>query len=97
MTSLPARTEATRTRGSRTARLLQPIADGAKLFFKETVIPSGANRVVFVAAPVLTFTLALIACAVIPFDYGVVIADINVGITYLFVRYLEKHKIYLRL
>src|SRR5215467_1937591 len=64
--------------------LLQPIADGAKLFFKETVIPSGANRVVFIAAPVLTFTLALVAWAVIPFDYGVVIADINVGITYLF-------------
>jgi NADH-quinone oxidoreductase subunit H len=64
--------------------LLQPIADGAKLFFKETVIPSGANRLVFIAAPVLTFTLALVAWAVIPFDYGVVIADINVGITYLF-------------
>src|SRR5262249_61501635 len=43
--------------------LLQPIADGAKLFFKETVIPSGANRLVFIAAPVLTFTLALVAWA----------------------------------
>ncbi|HVH73858.1 MAG TPA: NADH-quinone oxidoreductase subunit NuoH [Stellaceae bacterium] len=64
--------------------LLQPIADGLKLFFKETVVPSGANRIVFVAAPVVTFTLALAAWAVIPFDYGVVIANINVGILYLF-------------
>jgi NADH-quinone oxidoreductase subunit H len=64
--------------------LLQPIADGAKLVFKETVIPSGANRVVFIAAPILTFTLSLIAWAVIPFDAGVVIANINVGILYLF-------------
>ena len=64
--------------------LLQPIADGLKLFMKETVIPSGANRVVFVAAPILTFVLSLIAWAVIPFDFGVVLADINVGILYLF-------------
>ena len=64
--------------------LLQPIADGAKLFLKETIIPSGANRIVFVAAPIMTFTLALIAWAVIPFDYGVVISNINVGVTYLF-------------
>ncbi|HXQ50461.1 MAG TPA: NADH-quinone oxidoreductase subunit NuoH [Stellaceae bacterium] len=64
--------------------LLQPIADGLKLLMKETVIPSGANRVVFVAAPILTFVLSLIAWAVIPFDKGMVIADINVGILYLF-------------
>jgi NADH-quinone oxidoreductase subunit H len=64
--------------------LLQPIADGAKLLFKETVIPSGANRVVFIAAPIITFTLSLLAWAVIPFDAGVVIANINVGILYLF-------------
>jgi NADH-quinone oxidoreductase subunit H len=64
--------------------LLQPIADGLKLFMKETVIPSGANRVVFVAAPILTFVLSLVAWAVIPFDFGVVLADINVGILYLF-------------
>ncbi len=64
--------------------LLQPIADGLKLFLKETVIPSGANRVVFVLAPILTFVLSLIAWAVIPFDSGVVIADINVGILYLY-------------
>jgi NADH-quinone oxidoreductase subunit H len=64
--------------------LLQPIADGLKLVLKETIIPSGANRVVFVAAPMITFTLALVAWAVIPFDTGIVVANINVGILYLF-------------
>src|ERR1044071_2645385 len=64
--------------------LLQPIADGLKLLMKETVIPSGANRLVFIAAPILTFTLALVAWAVIPFDYGAAVANINVGILYLF-------------
>ncbi len=64
--------------------LLQPFADGIKLLFKETVIPSGANRVVFIAAPVVTFVLSLIGWAVIPFDFGVVLSDINVGILYLF-------------
>jgi NADH-quinone oxidoreductase subunit H len=64
--------------------LLQPIADGLKMLVKETVIPSGANRVVFIAAPILTFALSLIAWAVIPFDQGVVLANINVGILYLF-------------
>jgi len=64
--------------------LLQPIADGLKLLFKETVIPSGANRVVFVIAPMITFMLSLVAWAVIPFDRGWVIANINVGILYLF-------------
>ena len=64
--------------------LLQPIADGLKLLFKETIIPVGANRVVFLLAPMLTFILSLIAWAVIPFDDGWVLADINVGILYLF-------------
>jgi len=64
--------------------LLQPMADGLKLFLKETIIPSGANRVVFMIAPMITFTLALVAWAVIPFDKGMVLADINVGILYLF-------------
>ena len=64
--------------------LLQPAADGLKLLIKETIIPSGANRVVFVMAPMLTFVLSLIAWAVIPFDSGWVLADINVGILYLF-------------
>ncbi|MGP1395851.1 MAG: NADH-quinone oxidoreductase subunit NuoH [Inquilinaceae bacterium] len=64
--------------------LLQPFADGLKLFSKETIVPAGANRVVFLMAPMLTFLLSLVAWAVIPFDYGVVLADINVGILYLF-------------
>jgi NADH-quinone oxidoreductase subunit H len=64
--------------------LLQPIADGLKLLMKETVIPTGANRVVFLAAPILTFSLSLIAWVVIPFDQGVVLANINVGVLYLF-------------
>jgi len=64
--------------------LLQPLADGAKLFLKETILPTGANKVVFIVAPMLTFILALIAWAVIPFDEGWVVADINVGVLYLF-------------
>ena len=68
--------------------LLQPMADGLKLLMKETVIPSGANRAVFLFAPVLTFTLALIAWAVIPLgqsESGVwVLSNINVGVLYLF-------------
>jgi NADH-quinone oxidoreductase subunit H len=64
--------------------LWQPLADGLKLFLKETVVPSGANRVLFVAAPMITFTLALVAWAVIPFSPGVVVSNINVGILYLF-------------
>src|SRR5215813_4887351 len=64
--------------------LLQPIADGVKLLFKETIIPSGASRVTFVVAPMITFVLSLIAWAVIPFSDGVVLANINVGILYLF-------------
>ena len=64
--------------------LLQPFADAAKLIFKETIIPSGANKFLFIAAPCITFVLALIAWAVIPVGEGLVIADINVGVLYLF-------------
>jgi NADH-quinone oxidoreductase subunit H len=64
--------------------LLQPFADGLKLLFKETIIPSGANRVVFITAPMITFTLSLVAWAVIPFGKGMVLANINVGVLYLF-------------
>jgi NADH-quinone oxidoreductase subunit H len=64
--------------------LWQPFADGLKLLIKETIIPSGANRVVFIIAPVITFTLSLVAWAVIPFNPGLVVANINVGILYLF-------------
>lgn len=63
--------------------LLQPIADGLKLFSKETIIPSQANKPVFLIAPMLLFALALVAWAVIPFDKGWVLANINVGILYL--------------
>ena len=62
----------------------QPLADGLKLFIKETILPAGANRTVFIMAPMLTFILSLIAWAVIPFDAGMVLADINVGVLYLF-------------
>ena len=64
--------------------LLQPFADGLKLMFKETIVPSGANPVIFIIAPIVTFVLSLIAWAVIPFSAGLVLADINVGILYLF-------------
>jgi len=64
--------------------LLQPLADGLKLMLKETIIPSSANLVLFLIAPLITFVTALIAWAVVPFDDGWVIADINVGILYLF-------------
>jgi NADH-quinone oxidoreductase subunit H len=64
--------------------LLQPMADGLKLFLKETILPSSANRAVFVLAPMVTFFLSLVAWAVIPFGEGLVLADINVGILYLF-------------
>lgn len=63
--------------------LLQSFADGLKLVLKETIIPTAANKVVFLIAPVFMFTLALIAWAVIPWGEGVVIADLNVGILYV--------------
>ena len=64
--------------------LLQPIADALKLMTKETIIPTGANKILFILAPMLTFTLSLVAWAVIPFSETLVLADINVGILYLF-------------
>ena len=64
--------------------LMQPIADAVKLLFKETILPAGANKVVFIMAPMLVFILGLVGWAVIPFDEGWVLADINVGILYLF-------------
>ena len=63
--------------------LLQSFADGLKVFLKETIIPSRANRGLFLIAPIITFTVALIAWAVIPFGAGVVLADINVGLLYM--------------
>ncbi len=64
--------------------LLQPFADALKMLMKETIIPSGANRFLFLIAPMITFGLAMIAWAVIPVNAGWAIADINVGILYLF-------------
>ena len=64
--------------------LLQPFADGLKLVLKETIVPSSANGILFIIAPMIAFMTALVAWAVVPFDDGWVIADINVGILYLF-------------
>lgn len=63
--------------------LMQPLADGLKLFVKESVLPSNANKVLFVIAPMLTFGLSLMGWVVIPLGNGLVLADINVGILYL--------------
>ena len=64
--------------------ILQTFADAAKLFLKETIVPSSANTGVFLIAPMITFVLALIVWAVVPFDAGVVLANLNVGILYIF-------------
>jgi NADH-quinone oxidoreductase subunit H len=64
--------------------LFQPFADAIKLLFKETIVPIGANRVLFMAAPMIMMVLALVAWAVIPVNDGWAIADINVGILFLF-------------
>ena len=64
--------------------LLQSLADALKYLFKEIIIPSSSNKVIFILAPIVTMTLALIAWAVIPFSATQVLADINVGILYLF-------------
>ena len=64
--------------------LLQSLADALKYIFKEMIIPSSSNKVIFILAPIVTMTLALIAWAVIPFSATQVLADINVGVLYLF-------------
>jgi NADH-quinone oxidoreductase subunit H len=64
--------------------LLQSLADALKYIFKEVIIPSSSNKVIFILAPIVTMTLALISWAVIPFSATQVLADINVGILYLF-------------
>jgi len=63
--------------------LLQSFADGLKVFLQETIIPTSANKGLFLLAPIITFTVALIVWAVIPFQAGVVLADINVGLLYV--------------
>ncbi len=64
--------------------LFQSLADALKYLFKEIIIPASANKIIFILAPIVTMTLALIAWAVIPFGENFVIADINVGILYIF-------------
>nr|WP_166176373.1 NADH-quinone oxidoreductase subunit NuoH [Altererythrobacter segetis] len=63
--------------------LLQSFADGLKVFLQETIVPSAANKGLFLIAPIITFTVALMAWAVIPFNSGAVLADINVGLLYV--------------
>jgi len=63
--------------------LLQPLADGVKLFLKEIIIPSGSSKLLFVVAPVMAFAPALAAWAVVPFDNGVALANVNAGLLYL--------------
>ena len=63
--------------------LFQPFADGIKLLTKETIVPSNSNKFLFILSPIITFTLALIAWAVIPIDNGIVLSNINVGIMYI--------------
>jgi NADH-quinone oxidoreductase subunit H len=64
--------------------LLQPLADGLKLFVKETIFPSNSNIIIFLIAPMLTFILSLIGWAVLPLSKQIVLADLNVGVLYLF-------------
>ena len=64
--------------------LLQSLADALKYIFKEIIIPASSNKIIFILAPVVTMTLALVAWAVIPFSEDFVLADINVGILYIF-------------
>ena len=63
--------------------LLQSFADGLKVFLQETIIPAGASKGLFLLAPIITFTVALLAWAVIPFNSGAILADINVGLLYV--------------
>ena len=64
--------------------LLQPLADGLKLLTKETVLPNNANIIIFILAPLITFILALVGWAVIPFAEGAVYVDLNIGLLYIF-------------
>jgi NADH-quinone oxidoreductase subunit H len=64
--------------------LLQPLADGLKLFTKETTLPTSANIGIFLFAPALAFILSLIGWSVIPFSEGIVVCDLNLGVLYLF-------------
>ena len=63
--------------------LLQPLADGLKLFAKETILPSNANTFIFLLAPILTFVLSLIGWSVIPFSDTIVLADLNLSLIHI--------------
>jgi NADH-quinone oxidoreductase subunit H len=64
--------------------LLQPFADGLKLFLKETILPSQSSKFIFILAPLITLTLSLAGWSIIPFSYGVVFSDIDLGLLYIF-------------
>src|ERR1700744_2548893 len=64
--------------------LLKPFADGLKLFLKETIVPSQASKFIFLLAPLITLTLSLVGWTVIPFSYGNVFSDIDLGLLYIF-------------
>jgi NADH-quinone oxidoreductase subunit H len=65
------------------AGILQAFADAIKLLTKESVIPSASNNFIFILAPIFIFTISLLSWSVIPFDYGIVIADIEVGLLFI--------------
>jgi NADH-quinone oxidoreductase subunit H len=64
--------------------LLQPLSDGFKLLVKETVIPSSANKLIFVLSPILTFVISLMGWAIIPYDKYSILSEMNIGVLYLF-------------
>jgi NADH-quinone oxidoreductase subunit H len=64
--------------------LLQPLSDGFKLLVKETVIPSSANKLIFILSPILTFVISLMGWAIIPYDKYSILSEMNIGILYLF-------------
>ena len=70
--------------------LLQSLADALKYIFKEIIIPASSNKIIFILAPIITMTLALIAWAVIPFSESQVLANINVGILYIFAELYKR-------
>ena len=64
--------------------LLQPLSDGFKLLVKETIIPSSANKFIFLISPIITFVISLMGWAIIPYDKYSLLAEVNVGVLYLF-------------
>jgi NADH-quinone oxidoreductase subunit H len=64
--------------------LLQPLADGLKLFVKEAIIPSQASQLIFVLAPLITFSISLITWSIVPFNYGIVFSDLDLGLLFFF-------------